>query len=377
MESKRMRTIYKHMKYFVLKLAEIYFNSPNGMAAVTRRIEKCFLSLLFTVIILSSGIAQGDIDLKKKYIEQFRWIALKEMELTGIPAAIKLAQGLLESNAGISTLATEANNHFGMKCHNDWTGLTYFKEDDDRDAKGQLIPSCFRKFSSPEESYHAHSLWLTQRSRYSNLFTLAPDDYKGWAHGLKKAGYATDPAYGYKLISIIEKFELYKIQPFQKPPVELSFEVQAETTKSERIIQKESVKTAAVVDNSQTGVWIMNEVRFIYAKPGIKFSDIAKKYDIPLKKLWKFNSPLLNKSSEQLSDKQLIFLEPKRKEFHGEQKWHIVQANESLQRIADYYAIKTDLLRKRNRLFEKEEPNIGTKLKLNGKKIKIRSLPKK
>lgn len=365
------------MKYFVLKLAEIYFNSPNGMAAVTRRIGKCFLSLLFTVIILSSGIAQGDIDLKKKYIEQFRWIALKEMELTGIPVAIKLAQGLLESNAGISTLATEANNHFGMKCHNDWTGLTYFKEDDDRDARGQLIPSCFRKFSSPEESYHAHSLWLTQRSRYSNLFTLAPDDYKGWAHGLKKAGYATDPAYGDKLISIIEKFELYKIQPVQKPPVELSFEVQTETTKSERIIQKESVKTAAVVDINQTGVWIMNEVRFIYAKPGIKFSDIAKKYDIPLKKLWKFNSPLLNKSSEQLSDKQLIFLEPKRKEFHGEQKWHIVQANESLQRIADYYAIKTELLRKRNRLFEKEEPNIGTKLKLNGKKIKIRSLPKK
>lgn len=143
------------------------------------------LSLIF-IIISSPGMAQGDIDVKKKYIEQFRWIALKEMELTGIPAAIKLAQGLLESNAGFSTLATEANNHFGMKCHNDWTGLTYFKEDDDRDDKGRLIPSCFRKFSSPEESYHAHSLWLTQRPRYSNLFTLDPDDYKGWAHGLKK-----------------------------------------------------------------------------------------------------------------------------------------------------------------------------------------------
>lgn len=366
------------MKYFILKLAETNLSSPSRIAGVTLcRIENYFLSLLFTVIISSAGIAQGDNDPKKKYIEQFRWIALKEMELTGIPAAIKLAQGLLESNAGFSSLATEANNHFGMKCHNDWTGLTYFKEDDDRDAKGRLIPSCFRKFSSPEESYHAHSLWLTQRPRYSNLFTLAPDDYKSWAHGLKKAGYATDPAYGDKLISIIEKFELHKIQPVQKPPVELSFEVQAENTKSEKIIQKEAVKTAAVVDNSQTGVWVMNEVRFIYAKPGIKLSAIAKMYDVPLRKLSKLNSPLLNKSLDQLSEEQLIFLEPKRKEFHGEQKWHVVQANETLQRVADYYAIQTEPLRKRNRLFEKEEPTIGTKLKLNGKKIKIRSLRKK
>ncbi|MFZ4375943.1 MAG: LysM peptidoglycan-binding domain-containing protein, partial [Saprospiraceae bacterium] len=127
---------------------------------------------------------------------------------------------------------------------------------------------------------------------------------------------------------------------------------------------------------SQTGVWVMNEVRFVYAKPGIKLTDIAKMYDIPLKKLPKFNAPLLNKSLEQLPEKQRIFLEPKRKEFHGEQKWHVVQANETLQRIADYYAIQTEPLRKRNRLFEKEEPTIGTKLKLNGKKIKMISLRK-
>ena len=115
-EPKRMRTIYKQVKYYIFKLTEINFISSNRIAAVTlRRIEKCFLSLLFFIIISSPGMAQGDFDVKKKYIEQFRWIALKEMELTGIPAAIKLAQGLLESNAGFSTLATEANNHFGMK----------------------------------------------------------------------------------------------------------------------------------------------------------------------------------------------------------------------------------------------------------------------
>ncbi|MFN5576675.1 MAG: LysM peptidoglycan-binding domain-containing protein, partial [Bacteroidota bacterium] len=120
----------------------------------------------------------------------------------------------------------------------------------------------------------------------------------------------------------------------------------------------------------------MNEVRFVYAKPGIKLTDIAKMYAIPLKKLPKFNPFLLNNSLDKFSENQRIFLEPKRKEFHGEQKWHVVQANETLQRIADYYAIQTEPLRKRNKLFEKEEPTIGTKLKLNGKKIKIRSLRK-
>ena len=372
-ESKRMGTIYKHVKYFIFKLAEINFNSQNRMAAVTLcRIEKCFFYLLFTVIISSHGLAQGDIDVKKKYIEQFKWIALREMELTGIPASIKLAQGLLESNAGLSTLATVANNHFGMKCHNDWTGLTYYKVDDDKDAKGNLIPSCFRKFSSPEESYHAHSLWLTQRPRYSNLFTLEPNDYKSWAHGLKKAGYATDPTYGEKLISIIEKFDLHKIQ-FTPKPTEFSLHVKSETNvnKKELILQKESVKTAAVVDNSQSGVWIMNEVRFVYAKQEMSLSEISKLYDIPIKKIPKYNPALTIKGMDKIPYDQRIFLEPKKKKFHGIQKWHVVQASESLLSIADYYAIQLEPLRKRNRFFEQEEPTIGTKLKLSGKKLKL------
>lgn len=339
--------------------------------------NKLCIILTLLPLFLISGLAQGDLEVKKKYIEQYKWIALKEMELTGIPASIKLAQGLLESNAGFSKLATEANNHFGMKCHNDWNGLTYYKIDDDKDANGNLIPSCFRKFSSPEESYHAHSLWLTQRSRYSSLFTLEPDDYKSWAYGLKKAGYATDPGYGDKLISIIEKFELYKIQPEPKPKV-LNTIVKSETNndKKDALFKKESVKTTAVTDNSQSGVWIMNEVRFIYAKQGMSLSDISKIYDIPYKKILKYNGALSSKTIEKIKGNQQIFLEAKRKKFHGVQKWHIVQEGESLQSIADYYAIQTNLLRKRNRLFEQEEPTIGSKLKLSGKKIIINSILK-
>jgi LysM repeat protein len=356
--------------YLIIK--DIFFICSTRIFITLFRSDKFCLTLLLVPLFISYGLAQGDFNVKKNYIEQFKWIALREMELTGIPASIKLAQGLLESNAGLSTLATVANNHFGMKCHNDWTGLTYYKVDDDKDAKGNLIPSCFRKFSSPEESYHAHSLWLTKRPRYSNLFTLEPNDYKGWAHGLKKAGYATDPSYGEKLISIIEKFDLHKIQPVPKP-VEFSLEVKSETNvnKKELILQKESVKTAAVIDKSQSGVWIMNEVRFVYAKQGMSLSEISKLYDIPIKKIPKYNPALTTKGMDKIPSNQRIFLEPKRKKFHGIQKWHVVQASESLQSIADYYAIQLEPLRKRNRFFEQEEPTIGTKLKLSGKKLKL------
>lgn len=335
-------------------------------------ITHTFLLSLFAITFLPVGIAQGDMVTKRKYIEQFKWIALKEMELTGIPASIKLAQGLLESNAGFSTLATEANNHFGMKCHNDWSGLTFYKVDDDRDAKGNLIPSCFRKFSSPEESYHAHSLWLTQKSRYNSLFTLEPNDYKGWAHGLKKAGYATDPAYGEKLISIIEKFELHKILP-EPSPVAPTLSLKAETKKDLKkiMLEKESVKTEAQTDKSQSGVWMMNKVRFVYAENGLSLSEISALSEVSTKKIMKINPHLSSKTGNSVSKNPRIYLERKRKSFHGDQKWHLVKPGESMYTIADYYAVQIEPLRKRNKLFEHEEPTIGTKLKLRGKKIRV------
>lgn len=130
------------------------------------------------------------------------------MDRTGIPASIKLAQGLVESGAGKSTLSREANNHFGIKCNGGWTGPTHYRKDDDY-KNGKLIKSCFRKFGSPHESYIAHSDFLTTQRRYSSLFELGQKDYYSWAHGLKKAGYATDPKYAHKLIDVIEKYQLF------------------------------------------------------------------------------------------------------------------------------------------------------------------------
>lgn len=142
-------------------------------------------------------------DVVKNYIVQYKEIAKDNMRNHGIPASITLAQGILESGAGNGKLAKEANNHFGIKCHTNWTGDT-IKHDDD------AAQECFRKYRHASESFQDHSLFLTSRSRYNDLFKLKKDDYEGWAKGLRKAGYATDPKYPDKLISLIERYELYQ-----------------------------------------------------------------------------------------------------------------------------------------------------------------------
>ena len=142
-------------------------------------------------------------DYTVKYIGTYKNIAIDKMEKYKIPASITLAQGILESGNGLSTLAKKSNNHFGIKCHSGWKGKRVYHDDD---KKGE----CFRKYPSPEGSFNDHSKFLTSRGRYEFLFDLKPDDYKAWAKGLKKAGYATDRKYPKKLISFIETFELYK-----------------------------------------------------------------------------------------------------------------------------------------------------------------------
>ena len=138
------------------------------------------------------------------YIENYSIIAKDEMKLYGIPASITLAQGILESGAGRSGLSRKSNNHFGIKCHKDWTGERVYHDDDE-------LQECFRKYKDPDKSFRDHSLFLTERTRYKDLFKLKKDDYKGWAKGLRKAGYATDPKYPKKLITIIERYKLFKL----------------------------------------------------------------------------------------------------------------------------------------------------------------------
>jgi flagellum-specific peptidoglycan hydrolase FlgJ len=142
------------------------------------------------------------------YIESYKDLAVVEMYRTGIPASITIAQGLHESNYGTSPLATEANNHFGIKCKAYWSGKTYYHQDDDYNKKGQLIESCFRAYDTDIDSYVDRSNFLMASDRYKSLFTIEKTDYVRWANGLKACGYATDPNYAQKLINIIEKYGL-------------------------------------------------------------------------------------------------------------------------------------------------------------------------
>lgn len=162
---------------------------------------------LFFVLLLPFVYNSPDAD-ELQYIDAYKDLAIVEMYRTGIPASITLAQGLHESNAGRSSLATLANNHFGIKCKSYWNGDTYFHKDDDLDANGRLIKSCFRSYDNAVESYVDHSNFLTETSHYSSLFTLDKNDFVAWAWGLKQCGYATDSRYAIKLITTINKYDL-------------------------------------------------------------------------------------------------------------------------------------------------------------------------
>lgn len=170
-----------------------------------------FLHLILIYIFCHSGLwSQQHVD---DYIATYSDIAIDEMNRTGIPASIKLAQGLLESNIGKSPLCTEANNHFGIKCGNEWNGREMYREDDDYGVNGILTKSCFRAFDSAIDSYIAHSEFLMNPAkdfRYGFLFSIPQTDYHSWAYGLQSAGYATDPEYGNKLIRLINTHQLYR-----------------------------------------------------------------------------------------------------------------------------------------------------------------------
>jgi LysM repeat protein len=158
----------------------------------------------------SESIAQYTQLTSLQYIERFKAIAVQEMNLFGIPASITLAQGLFESGSGNSELARFANNHFGIKCTSDWTGKSYFKDDD-------RVNDCFRVYDKPEDSFKDHSQFL-KRKNYTKLFELNKNDYKGWAYGLKAAGYATNPNYPTLIINLIEK---YNLNQYDTPEVEI------------------------------------------------------------------------------------------------------------------------------------------------------------
>lgn len=309
------------------------------------------ISGLFLGMAPLMSLAQSPAHLK--YIEEYQEIAIREMERAGIPASIKLAQGILESNAGQSYLARRANNHFGIKCGDNWNGRTVYRKDDDYNEQGKLIESCFRAYRTVEAGYVAHSEFLRdprKHYRYGFLFQLDPTDYRRWAYGLKKAGYATSATYPEKLIDIIDRYELHKYDQMSS--------IDLETPGSELI--------AGVI--MQT-----NDVKYTLATPEETAAEIAERTDVALRKLIEYNEHLTS-GNQLLNEGDKVYLQKKRNSYRGRQKYHTVSAGESMIDISNLYGLRLDKLYKRNRMNPGQEPAVKEEIKLRGGKVK--STPK-
>lgn len=276
----------------------------------------------------------------RAYIFNFRDVAMDEMERSGVPASIKLAQGILESRAGTSELAIQANNHFGIKCGHKWSGKSYRKDDDEHNKKGVPVLSCFRKYDSVVECFADHSEFIRnpeKKHRYGFLFFLDPLDYKGWAQGLQDAGYSTVDYYAEKLIFFIERYRLYEYDA-------LAYNGRA------------TLKRLAQI----------NGVKMVQARPGESLLEIARLYKMPVDSLVLYND-YGYRPAEPLSVGTWVYMQSKRDSWSGPAVFHEVTDDQQLFDIAQLYGLQLTALRQRNRLSDGEEPAPGARIRLQGK----------
>jgi hypothetical protein len=292
---------------------------------------------LVTVMLITGGIAVAQSSgrmTRSEYFETYKEMAIHEMHRSGVPASITLAQGALESGDGNSRLARNGNNHFGIKCHNDWNGKKMYEDDDHPNE-------CFRKYGSVEDSYRDHSDYLRTKERYAFLFDLNPADYKAWARGLKKAGYATSPTYADKLIQIIEEYDLHR------------FDLMEENT---RVHHRKSA-----VDLNSRQILENNRVKYLLAREGDTYETLTAE----LGKL-KWELPEYNEAGagDPLLPGQVVYIQPKRKKAGAGKNEHVVKEGETLHSIAHLYAIKVSGLCAMNRMDPATIPAPGTVLQL-------------
>ena len=366
-----------------------------------------FISLVLCQV---AAFAQGTP--QERYIQKWAPTAVREMYRSGVPASITLAQGILESRYGLSPLASEGNNHFGIKCHKDWKGKSMRYDDD---AKGE----CFRVYDSADESFQDHSDFLRYRDRYKFLFDLKITDYKGWAYGLKKAGYATDPNYPAKLIKYIEDYKLYEYDTMTyeeservAESVEKNTEVargdskvdsgkksaavkkeKAKKDRKARRTKKKRVKEEPVsdvipasplsleepkrIDKNGLEVFSFSLTREAYSRNGVPFitsvegetySSIAQSYHLYLNELLRFND--LSRSEELLPG-TVVYLQAKKNQSEkGLDKYIVGSDDESLRDICQRFAVKMSSVMKMNGFPSGYEPREGDTIILRGKKLK-------
>ena len=305
-----------------------------------------------------------------EYIAVYRELAIREMQRSGVPASIKLAQGILETEAGRSDLVQRSNNHFGIKCKSTWTGDKVYHDDDERGE-------CFRKYPSPEDSWKDHSDFLRTQPRYASLFTLDPMDYKAWAHGLRKAGYATNPRYPQILIKYIETYRLNDYTAIALGKSSAPFDMASSNGLTGREGEMPSGPQApfmaapeqavpAIRNAGQSypsGEFMINDTRVVYQEAGASLLALASKYSLRQAWLNDFND--LPEGTDILARGQLIYLQRKRKQ--GAQPVHVVAEGESLYSISQQHGIRLESLMALNRLEPGMEPIVGTSLHLQKK----------
>ncbi len=336
-----------------------------------QRIFSCLIAILFVV----TTFAQSSSERYRAYIEKYAEWAQEQQKEHGVPASITLAQGLLESAAGQSELATKANNHFGIKCGDNWTGDTYRH-------KAESGKECFRKYRSAQESFRDHSLFL-KRKRYASLFELKVTDYKGWAHGLKRCGYATDPNYAPKLIKIIETYDLarFSILDDDKKTKKTKKTDKAETeqmtapialeTEHQAVAEQPNRETSSIQAQSNMGsvdLVIEHEVlrnngkRYVIAREGDTFLSIAYEFNMYDSTLRRYNDIINPRYELQPGDK--VYLQKKKKKAARKDAIYRVKKNENIWQIAQDKGIQLQTIYDLNGIPEGENVTVNQKLRL-------------
>jgi len=309
-------------------------------------------TLLFLALIaVTLGFAQQKQFSREEYIQKFYPLAISEMERSGIPASITLAQGCWESQNGNSVLATDGNNHFGIKCKAEWKGKKIYHDDD---AKGE----CFRKYAHAEASYIDHSNFLMAGSRYSFLFQLDPKDYAGWARGLKQAGYATDPGYAERLIKIIEDFKLYVYD-------EYGDNRQLALIKQDPEKPKPVKSSIAKTTNISRKIELRNGLRSIVVGEGDTYESLTKRFKLKDWQLYTYND---FGKGRQPRPNEILYIQAKYKKASKQHKQHVTENGDTMHYIAQRYGLRLKQLIRRNRMDEGQEPAVGQIVYLHSKK---------
>jgi LysM repeat protein len=309
---------------------------------------KYFSTLLLYIAFTTATFAQMS---RQEYIQRWQLLAIEEMNRSGIPASITMAQGCLESGNGNSELSKKSNNHFGIKCKKGWAGKKVYYDDDHKNE-------CFRKYNTVEQSYADHTNFLLSNPRYASLFELKPTDYKGWAKGLKKAGYATAHDYDDRLIRIIEENKLYRLDK------KISYE---EVTKFEQQSVGRSGLSNSLTINPYNAhkVEQFNKLKAIIVKPGDTYEMLAQEFNMNDWELYKFND---QRAGYRPVPNEVVYIQPKKNKASRKNLTHRVVQGENMHYISQMYGVKLKPLYKRNGMKAGQQPKAGQLIYLRKKK---------